>query len=104
VASGVVGIAPQELWGDLPNYDSGLPNEWRLLHEARDYFGRVRYDRVVVYADYYNRTIVEALMATSVLTGPEITVVNPISFYADYLNLLDPVRLARLAEAIKGTA
>ena len=94
--TGVLGVVPQDLWPVMPRYDSGIPNEWRLLNVVRSYFARNRPDIVVVYADYYSIALKEALRDL-----PSVTVhwVNPVQFYADYLDLLEPQRLLSLERA-----
>lgn len=95
--TGVLGIVPQEKWGTMPLYDSGVPYEWRLLNVAREYFTRNKHRRIVVYADFYNLAIQEALRT---VTDTDVVFVNEARFYADYLNLLDPQLLAKLQKEL----
>jgi len=97
VATGVLGLVPQELWAVMPHYDSGLPNEWRLMSIVSDYFRRHTYSKVVVYCDYYNEAIERGLMGIS---GLERVFVNPVKFYYNYIDLLDSRRLGRLKEVL----
>lgn len=53
IATGVLGLAPQELWSCAPSYDSGLPNLDRVTQTTAWYFTRHRYERVVVFSDFY---------------------------------------------------
>lgn len=53
IATGVLGLAPQELWDAAPQYDSGLPNLDRVTQTTAWYFTRYRYERVVVFSDFY---------------------------------------------------
>lgn len=96
-ATGVLGIVPQDLWPLMPHYDSGLPNEWRLMRTLRHYLKRFEHERIVVYADYYSEAIYYALESLDMLDRADF--VNPVQFYADYLNLLEPQRLQRLEQA-----
>lgn len=90
--TGVLGIVPRDLWPVMPHYDLGLPNEWRVMNMLRDYFLRNKHSSVVVYLDYYNITVNEALAGRQ----EGLTFVNPIQVYCDYLNLLDPIALSKL--------
>ena len=56
----------------------------------------------MVYCDYYNEAIYEGLRAVGQLD--RTTFVNEVKFYADYLNLLEPARLAQLKSAINFSA
>jgi hypothetical protein len=97
IATGVLGIVPFDLWNEMPWYDSGLPNEWRLMNVAKDYFFRNEHDHIVVYADYYNLALAVAFQ----LLGQErVEFINEVKFYEDYLDLLDPARLSRLKAAL----
>ena len=101
-ATGVLGLVPQDLWSIMPHYDSGLPNEWRLFNTVKMYFSKHHHEQIVVYCDYYNEAIYEGLRAVGQLD--RTTFVNEVKFYADYLNLLEPARLAQLKSAINFSA
>jgi len=96
--TGVLGIVPQAAWPTMPHYDSGIPNEWRLMRVAEKYFRLHRHDRVVVYADYYNEALYQAFC--NVYPPHEfdshVTFVNDVKFYYDYLPLLNPEYLKKL--------
>jgi hypothetical protein len=96
-ATGVVGLLPQELWADAPNYDSGWPNFERARAVAMRYFARHRYERVVVYTDLYAPVIAE------VLTALRVPAVYPLElrWRSGYLPLSDSVCLDRLREALR---
>jgi hypothetical protein len=98
-ATGVVGLVPQHLWGVMPFYDSGIPNQWRLFEIARDYFTRVGHKRIVVYCDFYAHVLQAAFAAAGVIKSAEF-VLPPIR-YDDYVNLMDPDRLYRLRETLQ---
>ena len=97
--TGVIGVVPQELWPVMPMYDSGIPNEWRLVDVAYSYFKRVEHCNIVVYIDFYSRALKTAFDQLGILD--RVIWVNPVMFYHDYLNLLDPALLERLEVALK---
>lgn len=97
-ATGVVGLVPQDLWGIMPHYDSGIPNEWRLFNVARDYFVRNPHDKIVVYCDYYSIAIKRALESINQLD--RAVFVNPVVFYYDYIDLLNPTRFNALKKVL----
>ncbi len=90
IATGVLGLVPEELWGLMPHYDSGIPNQWRLMKAVESYFGRHAYDRVVVYCDFYNEAILRGYS--------DVVLVNPLT--SQYLDLLDPGRLRNLSRVL----
>lgn len=53
IATGVLGLVPRPLWEFMPHYDSGIPNEWRLMNRARKVFDEDDFDLIAVYSDYY---------------------------------------------------
>ena len=93
-ATGVLGIVPQDLWPVMPHYDSGIPNEWRLLHVFLSYFSQHPHTEIVVYADFYNIAMHCAFRMLGMLD--RVTFVHPVVFYSDYLDLLAPENLAKL--------
>jgi len=95
--TGVLGLVPQAMWPEMPHYDSGIPNEWRVVQMVRDYFTRFDHTQVIAYVDFYS----DPLQVGLALAGQDATLVNPVRFYADYLDLLDPARLAALDAAFK---
>jgi hypothetical protein len=97
--TGVLGVVPQDLWPTMPLYDSGIPNEWRLYNVATEYFTRHKHTDIIVYLDFYGLSLQAALEKAGVTAG--ITWVNPVKFYADYLDLLDSSRLRALEEAFE---
>jgi len=96
VATGVLGLVPMELWSIMPWYDSGLPNEWRLMKIVSWYFSQYTYEKIVVYCDYYNEAIEKGLINSSA----EKIFVNPIKFYFNYVDLLDQQRIGALRRAL----
>lgn len=93
--TGVLGIVPMDLWPVMPHYDSGIPNEWRCMNVVFKYFQKFPHERVICYCDFYNLAVDAAFR----LLDRPIEFVNEVKFYSDYLNLLDPERLAALKAA-----
>jgi hypothetical protein len=98
IATGVLGIVPQDLWGEMPHYDSGLPYEWRLQKVLEEYLIQVPHERIVVYADFYSLAIEQAVKNAYQFLVTSF--VNPVRFYEDYLDLLDPERLSQLEKVL----
>jgi len=98
--TGVIGVVPQDLWSEMPMYDSGIPNEWRLVNVATEYFKKHRHTKIIVYLDFYSIPLKTAFEKAGVDLDM-VTWVNPVEFYADYLDLLDPYRLHQLEQAFK---
>jgi predicted RNA-binding protein len=94
IATGVCGLVPDTLWAEMPWYDSGIPNRWRVFTATRDYFKRRPHSRVILYMDFYSQAVHAGLAAADHLGVT--TAVNPVQFYEDYLDLNDPERLKQL--------
>jgi len=102
VVTGALGLVPQDLWDRMPWYDSGLPNNWRLQNIVAQYFSINPHDNIIVYCDNQSAAIMNGFKVSNMLSF--VTFVNPweeVIGLADYLDLLDPVRLARLEAAFK---
>lgn len=100
--TGVLGLVPQDLWRQMPHYDSGIPNQWRVFRRVARYFRQFPHDRVVVYCDFYNLAIKAGFDVIYKSDLPEF--IFPARFYHDYLDLLNPERLDQLAEALRGSS
>jgi hypothetical protein len=62
VATGVLGLVPEDLWPQAPNYDSGIPNNERMYDVILKFFSQYPHPRpVIVYSDFYAKWIVKAL-------------------------------------------
>lgn len=94
IATGVCGLVDQGMWHAMPHYDSGIPNRWRVFEATRDYFRLRPHARVILYIDFYSEAVFAGLAAAGHVSVTEA--VNRVQFYSDYLDLLDPVRLASL--------
>lgn len=99
IGTGVLGIVPEGLWDVMPLYDSGLPNQWRLMNIAADFFTKHHYENVVVYSDFYNTAIWRGLKTAQQKQSEtfDYTFVTSLKEYTNYLNLLDPKLLTDLA-------
>lgn len=51
--TGTLGIVPHALWSEMPHYDAGLPNYWRVYSRIQQYFARNFHSRIVSYVDFY---------------------------------------------------
>lgn len=100
IATGVLGLVPQDLWDVMPWYDSGIPNEWRLKNTVSRYFTKHEHERVVLYTDYYTLAILEGLEQATSPGLSNVASINEAKFYYDYLDLLDETRLAKLSEEL----
>jgi len=99
IATGVLGVVPQELWGVMPLYDAGIPNNWRCFQKWCRYAQRIKYDRIVVYADFYAPAVHAAL--SSVLADTAVSYPLPVGGRADYLDLADERWLNHLRRALE---
>ena len=98
VATGVLGLVPQELWIDMPHYDSGLPNLFRCTETVRWYFTKFKYDALVVYSDFYAHAIWQGLR--DVYPQPNTHFVFGAHYRDRYENLLLPEHLRTLEAEI----
>lgn len=99
IITGVLGVVPQETWDEMPNYDSGIPNQWRVMQEVVWYFKQFRYKKIVMYCDFYNEAIHKGLTELKDFSGLIIRQVTP--FSSKYLNLKDPRWLSVLEETLR---
>lgn len=95
-ATGVLGICPDALWEGAPLYDSGVPNLERCEKIMRWFFTkfRDRYERVVVYSDFYAPAIDAALSRGMV----NIDYVFGVHYRTGYETLNYELNLFRLQE------
>lgn len=96
IATGVLGIVPQDLWHVMPWYDSGIPNQWRLFEIAGGYFKRHMHDRIVVYCDFYAHVLQHVFQWNNTR---EFRFVLPPKKYDDYVDLQSEENLAKLKQA-----
>ena len=97
-ATGVIGLVPQDLWDDMPHYDSGIPNEWRLMQIASRYFSIHEHDTIICYTDYYNLAIDHGLTS---IGRDDAIFINPVKFHYNYTDLLAKENLKKLEYAFK---
>lgn len=97
-ATGVVGLVPQELWCDMPHYDSGLPNQFRVQETVRWYFARWPYEGLIVYSDFYAQAVSYGLEQLLHSTQRRMVVRWPFGnhFRTSYANLCLPEHLRAL--------
>lgn len=114
-ATGVLGLVPQDLWPIMPYYDSGIPNEWRLMETVAAYFSKHEHHHIIVYCDFYSTAILRGLLLANLYNSGrkgsmtrcfsgELKFVNEVKFYYDYIDLLQQDRLEALAKAFKECA
>jgi predicted RNA-binding protein len=61
VVTGVFGIVPEDLWPEMPLYDSGIPNRWRVIKYLSKFFEKNEYyRRIICYSDFYSEAIAHA--------------------------------------------
>lgn len=97
VCSGVVGVLPERLWGSCQvNYDSAIPNFWRLMQSIEKYFHDFEYRQIVVYSDFYIEAIFRGLQSVQT----EKIFVLPIKWRKDYEDLRSEENLSKLRAAI----
>jgi hypothetical protein len=96
VATGVLGLVPESLWPEAPNYDAGIPYNERVYLETISFFQRNPHPRsVVVYSDYLAYWLTLALRAA----GQRFVSVFGEAQMPDYLNLSAGKNLGLLKEA-----
>ena len=100
VVTGVIGIGPEDLWGELPYYDAGIPNKWRVMRSCENYFKQHQHDQIIVLCDFYNQAIELGLRLAGV--KEKAIFVNGFGFRYDYLDLTTNEQLDRLHKCIKG--
>ena len=112
IATGVLGLIPQDLWDEAPRYDSGLPNEERVYNEATRYFRKLTVKdtgRIIVYSDFYAPVVMDALLdvghlASWPVRGPvEATIaqaVHPEHAHVEYIDLMAPQHLMALRDEV----
>ena len=100
VATGVLGLVPQELWPEAPHYDSGLPNLFRCSITAQWFFSKFQYEAVVVYSDFYAYAFKQGLDRAARRPGWVSYVLG--NYYRDtYENLLLEEHLMSLEFAVQ---
>lgn len=116
VFTGTLGFCPAPLWEQMPHYDSGMPNQWRLMQMTRNFIPLQRWQFVLVYGDFYNTAVQSGLalegytgeydgrnpcekgpiMSSGVDLPQHVYFVNPCIDYTEYLDLLSEANLVRL--------
>lgn len=98
IASGVLGLIPDDLWDKVPLYDSGVPNTFRCEEIVAWYFSKHRYERIICYSDFYANAISRGLKTIDV-HGEYVFGIH----YRDvYANLLLGEHLRTLETVVNG--
>jgi len=100
IATGVLGLAPQELWEYMPHYDSGVPYIERVVDAVSWYFTKHRYDSVVVYSDFYAYGVRRGMDLVPQEAKPKIKWVLGNHYRDTYENLLLTEHLHALERAV----
>lgn len=97
IATGVLGLIPENMWGAAPLYDSGLPNLDRCRQTVAWWMTKHKHERAVVFSDFYAYAIRDGLRDAGV-TAPFIVGGE----YRDtYENLMLTEHLDRLERAVR---
>ena len=96
IATGVLGLVPEELFNVMPEYDSGLPNQLRVTQTVAWYFQKWKYNQVIVYSDFYAEAISQGLVGLPLC----LDYVFGHHYRVGYENLLKPEHLARLESVL----
>jgi len=83
IATGVFGIVPEALWGDMPHYDCGIPNFWKQKEMATKFFRNNYYSKIHVFTEFYQKSLNEVLFF--MFKDSEITLEVPYKPYQDYI-------------------
>lgn len=104
VVSGVIGVAPEQLWAKMPNYDSGLPNLWRAMEAVEWYLSTKKaYSRAIIYSDFYAPAIEAGIARVTEARRPLVKNLFPGTGILDtYANLMSPENIMRLQAALGG--
>ncbi len=100
IATGVLGLVPEDLWDEMPLYDSGMPNWERCRRAVEWYFTRHPYKALVVYSDFYAPAIYDGLYAANFSQALDTEFVLGWHWRDSYENLLLPEHLQRLEVAL----
>lgn len=99
--TGTLGVVPHALWNDMPHYDAGIPNQWRVYARVQQYFARTYHLRIVSFVDFYAdvlqhalRDVGQAYKLTMVISAQEAS-------KQDYLPLHEDDYIGRLKEALQ---
>lgn len=101
IATGVLGLLPQGLWASAPLYDSGLPNMDRVTRTVAWYFTAHRYERLVVFSDFYANAVAAGLAQVKKEMRPRATFVLGRHYRDSYENLMLPEHLDALEVAVR---
>ena len=98
VTSGM-GVFPECYWDIMPEYDSGIPNEWNLMKWVYEFGARWRdFDKIVLYTDFYTESLYTGFTRLKLLSR----IKRCFNFTNKYYPLLDRHYLEMLKGAING--
>lgn len=86
ICTGVLGVLPEPLWNEAPQYDSGLPNFWRMQEELTYYLRNNRYNEIVVHTEFNQQSILKVLPYLA--PDAKIIFAVPYERHTDYINLM----------------
>jgi hypothetical protein len=105
IATGTLGVVPEDLWSEMPHYDAGIPNFWRVMQQTATYFGKHPHLAVLVYSDFLSMAIEMGFREVASIHYPKqiyfLFSTTTISDVPGYENLLDEKHLNRLEEHIR---
>jgi len=101
IATGVLGLLPQGLWPAAPLYDSGLPNMDRVTRTVAWYFTAHRYERLVVFSDFYANAVAAGLALVPSGLRPSAEFVLGTHYRDTYENLMLTEHLDALEVAVR---
>jgi len=99
--TGTLGVVPHELWYDMPHYDAGIPNHWRVYTRVQQYFARSFHSRVVSYVDFYADVLEHALRGINQSYKLSMIISADEASKQDYLPLHEDRYIGRLKEALR---
>lgn len=101
IATGVLGVVPEELWDVMPLYDAGIPNFSRCTEQWELFLPRVNYDRIIVFTEMYSQSVERAFRSVSQEKRDCVNWVLKPDHYKDYLPLESSEYIERLRRAIQ---
>lgn len=101
VLSTAVGVTPRHCWGNMPEYDNGLPYFERIYERLPEYISRTTYTEVFLYLDILAHDAMKALRGVTNRYGQAVKVRDVLPprrpRHPDYLPLHEGWYLGRLA-------
>ena len=98
--TGTLGVVPHDLWENMPHYDAGIPNYWRVFTRVQQYFSRTFHSRVVSYVDFYADVLQHALRDIGQAYKLSMVIRPEEANKTDYLPLHEDRYISRLTEVL----